>query len=138
MRYYLLIPVCLALTSPLQAADQRPIDRQTIAITIAAEAAGEGYDGMYRVANTIRNRAIKYRMAPDQVVKQRNQYYGYTAKNRIKHYNSVRKQADYLATNIMQLPDKTGGAIYFRQLKEPCFKWCKVETARHKNHIFYK
>lgn len=109
-----------------------------IAIVIAAEAGGEGYTGMYLVANTIRNRAVQQRKTPMEIVRQKNQYYGLTAKNRQNCYTAVKVSADYLAANVMKLPDKTKGAIYFRQLKEPRFKWCKVETVRYKNHIFYK
>lgn len=113
-------------------------ENKSIAITIAAEAAGEGFEGMYRVANTIANRSELYHKTPFQVVSQKNQYYGFTAKNRIKLYESVKEEADYLAQNILKLKDKTDGALYFRTHKEPRFKWCKVETARYKNHVFYK
>jgi spore germination cell wall hydrolase CwlJ-like protein len=109
-----------------------------VAVTIAAEAAGEGYTGMYLVANTIRNRAIQQRKTPQEIVKQPGQYFGNTAPNRQKCYAAVRKEADYLAANILRLPDKTNGALYFRQPREKRQKWHKVETIRYKNHIFYK
>jgi spore germination cell wall hydrolase CwlJ-like protein len=112
--------------------------KEEIAKTIAAEAGGEGYTGMYLVANTIANRAQKLDKTPYQVVSQKFQYYGFTAKYRNARYLEVKKQADYLAENIMRLPDKTKGAIFFRQTKEPRFKWCKVETIKYKNHIFYR
>lgn len=111
---------------------------QVIAEVIAAESASQGYEGMYLVANTIKNRAILRRISPYGVVCQKNQYYGYTNKNRAKIYASVRNKAYWLAEHIMELPDKTNGAIYFRQIGEPKFKWCKIETVRYKNHIFYK
>jgi hypothetical protein len=113
-------------------------NEEAVAITISAEASGEGYEGMYRVANTIANRAKLWHKTPYEIVSSKNQYYGYTAKNRIKLYKSVKKDADYLAKNIMTLKDKTNGAIYFRRPDEKMFKWCKIKTASYKNHIFYK
>lgn len=109
-----------------------------VAKTISAEAGGEGYEGMYLVANTIKNRAKLYHKSPYEVVKQKNQYYGFTAKNRDKIYKEVKLTALFLADNIMKLPDKTNGALYFRRPNEPMFYWCKIETIRYKNHIFYK
>lgn len=139
MRYiYLITAIIYLVLTPLTAHSRPAIDYQSVAITIAAEAAGEGPEGMLRVANTIRNRVIKYRMSPDEVVKQPNQYYGYTAKNRIILYNSVCKTADYLACNIMMLEDKTRGALYFRRPNEARRKWHRIETITYRDHIFYK
>ena len=109
-----------------------------VAVVIAAEAGGEGYFGMYLVANTIRNRAIQSGRTPLGVVRQKNQYYGLTAQGRWKCYAAVRAQADYLAANVLKLPDKTGGALYFRQPREKRQKWHKTETVRYGGHVFYK
>jgi spore germination cell wall hydrolase CwlJ-like protein len=109
-----------------------------LAETISAEAGGQGYKGMYFVACTIKNRALLYHKTPEQIINQKNQYYGRWAKNRHVIYEQVKKEADYLALNIMNLKDETNGAIYFRQLKEPRYSWHKIETLRYKNHIFYK
>ena len=114
------------------------IQDNIVAQVIAAEAGGEGYIGMQCVANVIANRARIQHKTPYEIVTQKNQFYGLTAKNRIKLYTQVKKSADYLSAHIMALPDKTFGALYFRQLTEPKFRWCKIETARYKNHIFYK
>jgi spore germination cell wall hydrolase CwlJ-like protein len=113
-------------------------ETKELAKTLAAEAGGEGYTGMYLVANTIMNRAVLYGKTPFQVISQKNQYYGYTAKYRNIRYLEVKKEADMIAANITKLQNKTNGALYFRQLKEPRFKWCKIETVRYKHHIFYK
>ena len=113
-------------------------ETQVVAEVIAAEAGGEGYQGMYAVANTIANRAKVYHKTPYQIVTQKNQYYGYTAKNRHILYLRVCRTAKQLATNILLLSDVTNGALYFRRPDEKMFKWCKVETYRWKNHIFYK
>ena len=127
------IVAALAIAGNCYAAEPDPV-----AVVIAAEAGGEGYTGMVMVANTIRNRAIRQHKTPLEVVRQRNQYYGLTAPGRWKCYAAVRKEADYLAANVLKLPDKTGGALYFRQPREKRQKWHKVETVRYKGHIFYK
>jgi spore germination cell wall hydrolase CwlJ-like protein len=111
---------------------------EVIASVIAAEAANQGTTGMTAVACTIANRAKLYHKTPYEIVTQKNQYYGYTAKNRQRLYNQVKTHADYLAQNIMQLQDITKGAIYFRQPKEPRYSWHKIETFRYLNHIFYR
>lgn len=113
-------------------------EAQIVAEVIAAEASGEGYQGMYAVACTIANRAKLWHKTSYQIVTQKNQYYGYTAKNRYLLYLKVRRIANQLAGNIMLLQDITNGALYFRRFDEPMFKWCKIETYRYKNHIFYK
>jgi spore germination cell wall hydrolase CwlJ-like protein len=111
---------------------------QVIAEVIAAEAGGEGYQGMYAVACTIANRSRLWRKTPYEIVTQKNQYYGYTAKNRHKLYLQVKPIVDKLAREIMRLKDITKGALYFRRQDERLFPWCKIETFRYKNHIFYK
>lgn len=111
---------------------------QVIAEVIAAEAAGEGETGMRAVACVIANRAKAQGKTPFAIVTARNQFYGYTAKNRHKLYLWVKSVADKLAKEIMTLKDITNGALYFRRPDEPKFRWCKIETYRYKNHIFYK
>ncbi len=113
-------------------------ETQIVAEVIAAEAGGEGYQGMHAVANTIANRARLWHKTPYQIVTQKNQYYGYTAKNRHSLYLRVCRTANQLAVDIMSLQDVTNGAVYFRRPDEPMFEWCKIETYRYKNHIFYK
>ena len=119
-------------------ADGKENEQQAIAWTIAAEAAGEGKIGMKAVACTIKNRALKYNKTPYEIISEPNQYYGYTAKNRMKRYNEVREYVDYLANNIMKLEDITGGAIYFETYRKEPLKWWGVFTVKIKNHYFYK
>lgn len=126
--------ICQAKTKPKLTKEQKRI----IAIVLSAEAGGEGFQGLYLVANTIKNRALKGNISPYSVVIAPKQYYGLTAKNRLKLYAQVKKDADYLAENIMELPDKTKGALYFRRPDELMFQWCKVFTVKYKNHSFYK
>lgn len=130
-----MIILIVCLNSKVYALDY---ETQIIAEVIAAEAGGEGYQGMYAVACTIANRAKLWHKTPYQIVTQKNQYYGYTAKNRRFLYLRVCRTANLLAVNILSLQDVTNGALYFRRPNEPVFKWCKVETYRWKNHIFYK
>ena len=129
------ILIALVICSKVQAQDY---ETSVIAQVIAAEAGGEGYQGMYAVANTISNKAKLWNKTPYQIVIQKNQYYGYTAKNRKILYLRVKLIADRLAKDIMQLIDVTKGALYFRRPDELMFKWCKIETYRYKNHVFYK
>ena len=113
-------------------------EKQAIAWTIAAEAAGEGKIGMRAVACTIKNRAVKYNKTPYEIISEPNQYYGYTAKNRMKRYEEVKEYVDYLANNIMNLEDITQGAIYFETYRKEPLKWCKVFITKIGNHYFYK
>lgn len=115
-------------------------DRETIAMVIAAEACGEGVGGMRLVAEVVRNRAVSRGTSYIKVVTAKNQFYGYTAKNRHKLYKSVKAQADKIVDDMYdgKLGNKTNGALYFRRPDEPMFRWCKIETTRHLNHIFYR
>ena len=113
-------------------------DNIVIAKVIAAEACGDGFEGMKAVANVIRNRAIKRRQPLIVVVTQPKQFYGYTASNRDRLYSQCKKDADYLSQNIMELDDITNGAMYFRQPSEPIYSWHGEETVRIKGHIFHK
>lgn len=109
-----------------------------VASVIAAEAGGEGYEGMYAVACVIQNRMEIQHKTAYQIVKQKNQFYGATAKNRLKNYADVKETADSIAKQVGKLKDSTKGALYFRRPDERLFKWCKVRTVRVNNHIFYK
>ena len=125
---YILLPIICHAETELEA----------VAITISAEASGEGQAGIYAVACVIANRAKKYNKSPFQIVTQKNQFYGYTAKNRLKRYAEVKEYSDLLAKNIMSLNDTTKGALYFRTEKERLFSWCKVFCVKIGKHLFYK
>jgi len=113
-------------------------DAQIIAEVIAAEACGEDEIGLRAVACVVVNRAKAQGISPYAVVTARNQFYGYTAENRYALYLQVKPIVDRLAKDIMRLNDITNGALYFRRPDEKMFKWCRTETFRYKNHIFYK
>ena len=114
--------------------------QQTIASVISAEACGEGSIGLKAVASTIWNRANHNTNALYSVITAPNQYYGYTAKNRLKRYKECQIESDSIVRSMFEgmFEDITNGAKYFRRADEPLFKWCKQETFRYKNHIFYK
>ena len=113
---------------------------ETIAMVIASEAANQDEIGLRAVTCVIANRAKAQGISPYAVVTARNQFYGYTAKNRHKLYLQVKPIVDRLARNIMNLKDITGGALYFRRPDEKMFPWIKKEnfTVRYKNHLFYR
>lgn len=132
----ILIILMLAVCVPAAA----ETEREAIAITIAAEACGEGARGMELVAMTIANRARAWQKTPYRVVTQPKQFYGYTASNRMRLYSQCRVTADQLADQLVSgnINDEIDGALYFRQPREPRYSWHKIETARYKNHIFYR
>lgn len=109
-----------------------------IAATIAAEAANQGEKGLYAVACTIKNRALAWNKTPYEIVSAKNQYYGFSAPNRLKRYAEVKEYVDWLAKNIMELEDITGGALFFRLPNEPRRKWHKIRTCKIGAHEFYK
>ena len=109
-----------------------------IAKTIAMEACGEDYLGMYAVSNVIKNRSIKYNKTPFEIVSQKRQFVGYTHKNRDKRFKECKKESLILATNIMKLKDITNNALYFKTQYEQKRKWHKIKTIIIKNHEFWK
>ena len=111
---------------------------EVVSSVICAEACGEGVIGMYAVANVIANRSRKYNKTPYEVVIQKNQFYGYTAKNREELYNQCGFYSDKLAMRIMELDDITGGALYFRKVDEKKQSWHLVRTIKIGKHLFYK
>jgi spore germination cell wall hydrolase CwlJ-like protein len=115
-------------------------EKMEVAKTLAAEAAGEGEEGMRGAANVMNNRSVKKGKTPFEIINEKNQFYGTTAKNRDKLYQEVKPIADKIVEEMYQkkLKDNTGGAEYFRQPKEKIMKWHGDETVRIGNHIFHK
>ena len=109
-----------------------------VAKTISMEACSEGNIGMYAVANVIANRSIKYNKTPFEIVSQKNQFVGYTHKNRNKRFKECKKESLILAYNILILKDITNNALYFKTKKEKIQKWHKIKTITIKNHEFWK
>ena len=119
-------------------ADRSYTPNEVVASTICAEAVGEGFIGLYAVSNAIANRSIKWDKTPYEVVTQKNQFCGYTSKNKEKLYNQGKDYCDYFSKNLLELDDITGGAIYFRKVGEKKQKWHLRRTIKIGNHIFYK
>jgi spore germination cell wall hydrolase CwlJ-like protein len=115
-------------------------EKTEVGKTLAAEAAGEGEEGMLAVINVINNRSVKKGKTPFEIINEKNQFYGTTAKNRERLYQEVKPLADKLVEMLYnkQLKDNTGGAEYFRQPKESIRKWHGQETVKIGNHIFHK
>ena len=111
---------------------------EVVASTICAEAVGEGCVGLYAVSNVITNRSKKWNKTPYEIVTQRNQFYGYTAKNREELYKQEKDYCDYLAKNLLELDDITNGALYFRRIDEKKQSWHMRFCIKIKNHLFYK
>ena len=134
--FYLTIFCSFILSLP----QHKTYNKETIEIAkvLCAEACGEGKIGMIGVANTIANRAKKWHKTPYQIITQKNQYYGYTAKNKNLLYHQCKHIALPLAKNILTLKDITNGALYFRRKNEPIYSWHKIKTIIIKHHIFYK
>lgn len=133
----LVILTILFISSPIHANRFYTVD-EVVASVIAAESCGEGRRGMLGVANVIANRAKRYKKDPYEIVIQKNQFYGYTSKNREKLYCQCRQYANYLAQNIMKLDDITKGALYFRRFDEKKQEWHLTKTIQINDHIFYK
>ena len=115
-------------------------DQEDIAVTIAAEACSEGPEGMEAVASTILNRSKAWHKTPGEIVIQKGQYYGFTAKNRLLRYQECKNVADRLALRVLDgnLPDSVAGGIYFLLPNEKRRVWHKIATVKILKHQFYK
>lgn len=109
-----------------------------VAKTIAMEACGEGFIGMYAVANVIANRSKEYNLTPYEIVKQKNQFVGFTHANREKRFSECKEESLYLATHLLNLVDITKGALYFKTQYEIKRKWHRVKTIKIGNHEFWR
>jgi len=115
-------------------------NKEVIASVIAAEACGEGPEGMELVAEVIANRAKAWHKTPYEVVTAKNQFFGYTAANRDYLYLQCASTADRLAQVILEggTGHKTGGALYFLLEGEKLRAWHKVKTYEYLHHTFYR
>lgn len=111
---------------------------EVVASVIASEACGEKYVGMYAISNVIANRSKKYNRNPYEIVTAKNQFYGYTSKNREKLYLECKEYSDYLVANLMKLDDITDNALFFRKINEKKRSWHLIRTIKIGKHIFYK
>lgn len=142
LKWYVITAILVSLLLLLLfCATARAGDFEDIAVTIAAEACGEGPHGMLLVAETVRNRAIAWNKTPGQIVRQKNQYYGFTAVNRLVLYSQCQAVADRLATALIEGSlgsDYTLGALYFLRPGEKVRKWHGKRTIEYLGHTFYR
>ena len=119
---------------------KQSMEVEELAKIIAAESASLGTQGMMATAHVLNNRAGTSSTAYKEAIK-KNQFYGYTNKNKDKIYESVKPEALRIANllyNKQLGEDFTLGAKYFRQPQEKVQPWHKEETITIGNHIFYK
>lgn len=119
-------------------AQEYSIHEIEIAKTIAMEACGEGFDGLYGIANVIANRSKQWNKTPYEVISQPNQFVGFTHKNRDKRFNECEEDSLYLAKHLLELKDITNGGLFFKRPEEKRQKWHKIKTITIKNHEFWK
>ena len=116
-----------------------------VAITILAEARGEGTKGMYAVAAVIAQRANERKLTPSQVCLQRLQFSCWNGK-KLKDLEHLLKvpQAKYailIAKNIKLLSREfVGHANHYHnnKIKKPYWAKGKKPVKVIGNHIFYK
>ena len=116
-----------------------------VAITILAEARGEGTKGMYAVAAVIAQRANERKMTPSQVCLQRLQFSCWNGKS-VKDLEHLLKvpQAKYallLARNVSLLSrEYVGFANHYHnnKIKTPYWAKGKKPIKVIGNHLFYK
>ena len=116
-----------------------------VAITILAEARGEGTKGMYAVAAVIAQRANERKMTPSQVCLQRLQFSCWNGKS-VKDLEHLLKvpQAKYallLARNVSLLSrEYVGFANHYHnnKIKTPYWAKGKKPVKVIGNHFFYK
>ena len=116
-----------------------------VAITILAEARGEGTKGMYAVAAVIAQRANERKMTPSQVCLQRLQFSCWNGKG-VKDLEHLLKvpQAKYallLARNVSLLSREYGGFAnhyHNNKIKTPYWAKGKKPVKVIGNHLFYK
>ncbi len=120
-------------------------ETKIIAITILAEARGEGEAGMYAVAAVIAQRAFERKRTPTEVCLKKWQFSCWNGKKLkdLEHLLKVpqAKYAPALAKNIKLLSrDYVGYANHYHNNKIKLPYWAKGEKPVKTigNHIFYK
>lgn len=120
-------------------------DRQDLRKTIAAEAAGEGENGMIAVGNVIRNRAERRGKGLADVVREPKQFTGYEApgEGALKILQDPDQVAridriiDQMASG--ELPDITDGADHYHaDYVSPDWARKMPQTTQVGSHLFYK
>lgn len=118
-------------------------DIQDVIKTLIAEGVGEGEEGMRRIAETILNRAEQRGISPAEVVRERNQYTGYSSPGpgAVKAFNDpAAVTAAQAAWALAQGPDDpTGGANHYFNPNIVTPSWAKsmTPTGTYGGHAFY-
>ena len=139
--YIIVIVYCLLRVEGYAQTTLTPSEK-TVALTILAEARGEGQAGMYAVACVIQQRSINRKLPPARVCKQRKQFSCWNSGRNLS-YLLKSSQANYailLAKNIKTLDRK-----YVKYADHYCtLKTHNYWTKKNKvikiigNHKFYK
>jgi len=116
-----------------------------VALTILAEARGEGEDGMAAVACVISQRVINRGLTPEQVCLQRKQFSCWNGKSesdlKSLYKSPMAKWALYLEENIQAMNrDKVGYADHYYStiISLPYWAKNKKPVAHIGQHKFYK
>lgn len=112
--------------------------------TLIAEAAGEGQEGMRRVAETILNRSAIRGLSPEQVVQQPYQYTGYSnpgpAAVQAQRDAQARAAAEAAWVLAQGTDDPTGGADHYyaqNTISRPSWARNMNNTGTYGGHTFY-
>ena len=136
----------MALLMPLTGSTKPLDDREVIAITILAEARGEGKTGMYAVACVISQRMIDRKLTGSQVCLQKWQFSCWNPNDPQKgKLNSLlnHSMADYalqLADNLQRIDRSFVGYANHYHTKRVKPYWSKGKTPVKiiGNHLFFK
>ena len=142
---YLIASLTLTIYASTHKNYQLSRETKIVAITILAEARGEGQGGMYAVGAVIAQRAFEGKRTPTEVCLKKWQFSCWNGK-RLKDLEHLLKvpQADYainLAKNIKLLSrDYVGYANHYHnnKIKPPYWAKGKKPIKTIGNHIFYK
>ena len=134
MRILMILAMC-----QMAVAEDR-MRRETVALTILAEARGEGKGGMYRVGCVIQQRSIERKLSPDKICLQKSQF----AKGERWMLGSPSapyaiKLAEHLIRGHSLDRDIVGNANHFCTLKSNP-KWARGRNpvAIFGNHKFFR
>lgn len=112
--------------------------------TVIAEAAGEGDDGMAGVAHVIRNRSNIRGKSIGDVVREPDQFTGYSAPGaktvEAMRDPAMRARAEGILRNVLTSdgPDPTGGADHYHATSvSPGWASAMPETTRIGQHVYY-
>jgi len=120
-------------------------EQQIVAITILAEARGEGYKGMTAVAGVIKQRSVERKISPSAVCLQKYQFSCWNNKkiSQLKNLLNVpqAEHAIFLAKNLDRIDREMLGFAnhyYADYIKAPYWAKGKKPTMKIGKHLFFK